>query len=186
MFSGVGLKYMRRTIPSKIQNLSNSIKADEERMKKLVSTFLDDDIPKAIYLKQKDALMRSLVTLKEKKKDLEHQGNNWVEPLRQWILDTKQAAFLSESSDLHEIKAFVQKIGTNPLVRDKTACFAVPAAPSDFIAKHKRDSSFPSTSLRHTSALCEREVSFCVLVRPSSNLFPIQQRLTALAAPSAW
>jgi len=46
-----------------------------------------------------------------------------VEPLRAWILDTKQADFLVKSDNLHEIKAFVQKIGTNPRVRNKSAVF---------------------------------------------------------------
>jgi len=79
---------------SEIQNLSDKIKASEARMEKLVSTYLDGDIPKDIYLKQKDKLMRAALALKEKMKDFEKGRNNWVEPLRSWILDTKQADFL--------------------------------------------------------------------------------------------
>ena len=56
---------------SEVQNLSDSIKANEERMEKLVSTYLDGDIPKEMYLKRKDALMRSLATLRQKEKDFE-------------------------------------------------------------------------------------------------------------------
>ena len=149
---------------SDVQNLSAKIKADEERMEKLVSAYLDGDIPKEIYLKKKDTTMRSLATLNERKKDYERRGYTWVEPLRQWILDTKQGAFLSESSDLYELKAFVQKIGKNPTVRDKTARFAAPP-PSDFIAEKKRIIQFPSSHLRHTSPLAEREVKFCAQER---------------------
>lgn len=65
---------------SEIQNLSSEIKAGEERMDKLVSAYLDGDIPKAIYLAKKDALMRSLAALQEKKKDFERGRKNWVEP----------------------------------------------------------------------------------------------------------
>ena len=111
---------------SEVQNLSDGIKANEERMEKLLSAYLDGDVPKEVYLKRKDVLMRSLAALKEKMKDFERGRNNWVEPLREWILDTKQANFLSSSSDLYQIKSFVQKIGTNPLVRDKSAHFAAP------------------------------------------------------------
>ncbi|KKR24032.1 MAG: Recombinase [Candidatus Yanofskybacteria bacterium GW2011_GWD2_39_48] len=106
---------------SEVQNLSDSIKANEARMEKLVSTYLDGDIAKEMYLTRKDTLMRAILALKEKKKDFERGRNNWVEPLRNWILDLKQADFLSTSNDFHEIKSFVQKIGTNPLVRDKSA-----------------------------------------------------------------
>jgi len=94
---------------SEVQRLANLIKADEERMEKLVSMYLDDDIPKEIYLKKKDAFMRSLATLKQKRQDAERGRQDWVEPLREWVLDTKQADFLSSSDNFPEIAAFVQK-----------------------------------------------------------------------------
>ena len=129
-------------------------------MEKLVSTYLDGDIPKDIYLKRKDKTMRSLATLKEKKKACERRENTWVEPLREWVLDTKQAAFLSSSDNFSEIASFVQKIGTNHAVRDKTARFSVPA-PSHFVAKRRGFLPSRAPAARGSSALCEREVSFC-------------------------
>jgi len=39
----------------------------------------------------------------------------------------QQATFLYESDNLTEIASFVQKIGTNHTVRDKTAHFATPS-----------------------------------------------------------
>src|SRR3989338_4784898 len=96
---------------SEVQNLSDQVKANEARIEKLVSTYLDGDVPKEMYLKRKDALMRVLAALKEKKKDFERGRKNWVEPLRERILDTKQANFLSSSTDFFAIKSFVQ----NPL-----------------------------------------------------------------------
>src|SRR3989338_6196510 len=86
---------------SEVQNLSTQIKADEERMEKLVSVYLDGDIPKDIYLKRKDNIMRSLAALQAKMKDVENGRKNWVEPLREWVLDTKQADFLAKSDSLH-------------------------------------------------------------------------------------
>ena len=73
---------------SEMQNLSKGIKANEERMNKLVSTYLDGDISKVIYLKQKDSLMRSSLSLREEKKVFACGRNKWVEPLKEWILDT--------------------------------------------------------------------------------------------------
>jgi len=52
------------------------------------------------------------------------------------ILDTKQAAFLSSCDDFSEIAAYVKKVGTNPLVRDKSAHFGAPV-PSEFVAKRR-------------------------------------------------
>ena len=149
---------------SESQKLSSKISANEVRMNKLVSTYLDGDIPKEIYLKQKDKLMRSSLALEEKKKVFESGGNDWVEPLREWILDTKQAAFLSSSSDFHKIASFVKKVGTNPLVRDKSARFAAPA-PSVFVAKRRAFLPRTAAKLPCRSPLSAAEVNFCGLSR---------------------
>ncbi|MEX0909678.1 MAG: recombinase family protein [Candidatus Paceibacterota bacterium] len=145
---------------SEVQHLSQKIKADEKRMDKLVSTYLDGDILKEIYLNKKDTIMRSLAALREKEKDVARGINDWVEPLREWILDTKQAAFLSSSSDFDKIASFVKKVGTNPTVRDKSARFGEPA-PSQFVAKQRRI--FPAQFARRSRAsfLSEHEVRFC-------------------------
>ena len=131
-----------------------------ERMNKLVSTYLDGDMPKKIYLKQKDSLMRSSLSLKEEKRAFANGRNKWVEPLREWILDTKQAAFLSESEDYQQIKSFVQKIGTNPTVRDKTAHFAT-TAPSHFVARRQHFLTLHPPVAGTGSALSTDEVRFC-------------------------
>ena len=145
---------------SDVHTLSERIKADEERMEKLVSTYLDGDIPKAIYLKKKDKTMRSLAALKATLKECERGENQWVEPLREWVKDTKQAAFLSSSTDFHKISSFVQKIGTNHAVRDKTARFSVPS-PSAFVAKRRPILLSAAASRRLSPRLNSDEVSLC-------------------------
>ena len=145
---------------SDVQNLSLGIKANETRLERLVSTYLDGDIPKESYLTRKDVLMRATLALKEKMKDFERGRNNWVEPLREWILDAKQADFLSSSFDLHQIKSFVQKIGTNPTVRDKSARFEIPS-PFQFVAERRDIFPNPAPLARGDFPLSEQEVSKC-------------------------
>ncbi len=145
---------------SEVQNLSESIKADEERMEKLVSTYLDGDIPKEIYLKRKDMLMRSLAALRQKEKDFARGRNVWVEPLREWIRDLKQANFLSSSDDLSKIKQFVHKVGTNPVLDDKSPRFSV-ATPFTFAATRRAHLPSPAPSARGASVLSEQEVLLC-------------------------
>ena len=142
------------------QKLSESIKAAEARMEKLVSLYLDEEIPRAAYLKRKDTIMRDLAALKEKKKDLARLGNNWLELLRDWILDIQQANFLSENTDFPKLKSFVRKIGTNYSVRDKTARFT-PASPWRFVAERQGILPLPAPTARATSSLSEREIRFC-------------------------
>ena len=98
------------------------------------------------------------------------RGNTWVEPLREWVNDTKQAAFLSSSTDFHKISSFVQKIGTNHAVRDKTARFAVPS-PFTFVATRRRFLPPCAPSARRESALRAREVSECALILNHARTF---------------
>ena len=154
---------------SVLETLSKDIKACEARLDTLVESYLDGDIPKELYLKKKDENMRATLALKEKKKAFRQQGKYWVEPLREWILDTKQAAFLSSSSDFSEIKSFVQKIGTNPTVRDKTTCFSVPS-PFDFVLAGKARFTLPLARVASPRELSRDEVSFC---DPTGNRTPI-------------
>ena len=142
------------------QNLSEDIKAAETRMEKLVSLYLDEEIPRSAYLNRKDEVMRGLAALKEKKKDFAYTGNNWVEPLREWILDIQQANFLSEHEDMPKLKQLVQKIGTNCSVRDKTARFT-PAAPFDLVAKRQDILASAAASRRLGSSLSSDEVRVC-------------------------
>lgn len=151
------------------ENLSDGIKASEVRLETLVSAFIDGDIPKDIYLKKKDEIMRTTLALKQKKKDSRQQGKNWVEPLREWILDTKQANFLNSSTDFHEISSFVKRIGTNPTVRDKSVCFGAPV-PSEFVAKQHVIFPFPLHASRADVCMTSDEVSLCDL---TGNRTPI-------------
>lgn len=145
---------------SEFQNLSENIKTAEAKMEKLVSTYLDGDIPKTTYLKKKDEILLASAVLEQKKKDFERGMKNWVEPLREWILDTKQADFLSKSENYHEIKTFVQKIGTNPRVRNKSAVFDFCPA-SQFAAKRQTILRSAAASRPRGAILSNREVSIC-------------------------
>ena len=129
-------------------------------MDKLVSTYLDGDIPKESYLKRKDALMRSSAALQEKKKDFERGRKNWVEPLREWVLDTKQALILGSSDNLHEISNFVRKVGTNPTIQSKSMHFRAPP-PSENTARKRAQMHRAMAFAGLGSELNPTEVSFC-------------------------
>src|SRR3989344_1994332 len=79
---------------SEVRELSATSTKSDARLEKLISVYLDGDIEKSIYLKKKDELMRASLNNKEKLQALERGRAQWVEPLRNWIFDTKQANFL--------------------------------------------------------------------------------------------
>ena len=106
-----------------VQNLKNKIAETQEKLDKLVSAYIDGDIPKENYLPKKEELLKQKVSLANDLEDFGRTGKNWLQPLRAWILDTKKADSLTKSDNFHEIKSFVQKIGTNPTLSDKIVSY---------------------------------------------------------------
>lgn len=90
-------------------------------------------------------------------------------PLRAWVFDTKQANFLTSSADLEETSSFIKKVGTNSLIRDKSARFAAPV-PSQFVPSRQRFLAPHISRRRRGLALCAEEVLLC---DPTGNRTPI-------------
>ena len=64
--------------------------------------------------------MKQKLSLETKKRNFGRTGKNWIEPLWRWILDLKEAKILAISNKYPEIKSFIQKIGTNLTLSEKT------------------------------------------------------------------
>jgi hypothetical protein len=87
---------------------------------KLVSLYLDGDIERDIYLQRKDLLLRQKAKFEESFKDFGQQRKNWVEPLRSFVLSLREAVILEKGENYFAWKEFFQKIGSNPILKDKT------------------------------------------------------------------
>jgi len=111
----------------------------QEKLDKLVSGYIDGDIPKENYLAKKEQLLNQKVSLAGDLEDFGRTGKNWIEPLRSWILDIQKAKKLSQSDNFEDIKAFVQKVGTNHQLLDKSASFSF-SEPWDYVALCKAQS----------------------------------------------
>ena len=116
-----------------VQNLKSKLVDTQEKLDKLVSAYIDGDIPKENYLPKKEELLKQKVSLANDLEDFGRTGKNWLQPLRAWILDANKAEKLSASDSFPEIKAFVQKIGTNPLLLNKSVSVSF-GEPWDFAA----------------------------------------------------
>jgi hypothetical protein len=64
-----------------------------------------------------------------------------IESLREWILDTKNATLMASSENLNEMCAFVRKIGTNPVMENKSVTVSF-CPPSEFAFAHKTGADF--------------------------------------------
>ena len=142
------------------QKLSKRIKDSEARMEKLVATYLDGDIPKTIYLTQKDKIMRATLSLREKKKVSAQEGQNWNEPLTEFIKSIKQANFLTTSGDFKALADFVKDLRSNPHIMNKTAHFSIPS-PYNLISQDKDNFAATTSAGRSVKSLTPEEVSIC-------------------------
>ena len=102
------------------QNLKTKLSETKEKLDKLVSLYLDGDIEREIYLERKDLLLRQKAKFEESFKDFGQQRKNWVEPLRSFVLSLREAVILEKGENYFAWKEFFQKIGSNPILKDKT------------------------------------------------------------------
>jgi DNA invertase Pin-like site-specific DNA recombinase len=101
------------------QNLEDKIKETEQKLDKLVNAFLEGTIEKETYLAKKNEIIKTKTALLQKKDDFGRKGNNWIEPLREWIKTAHHAEKVALSKDFDQMKIFTEKIGTNHRLRDK-------------------------------------------------------------------
>ncbi len=113
----------------------------EQKLDELVSLYLDGDIPKENYLAKKNELLKEKVSLNEKLKSARAERKNWVEPLREWILDIKKATQLTSSDNFFETKDYFKKIGTNPVLREKSVSISF-CPPTEFACARKAGEDF--------------------------------------------
>ena len=148
---------------SAVGRLKESERETQEKLDKLVSLYLDGDIPKENYLLKKSDLLKQKVSFASKLESARQERKNWVEPLREWILDMKKATQLVSSDDFSEIKDFLYRVGTNPKLRDKSVSVSF-CPPTEFARKQKTDSilsPFSAPLARADFAMTSSEVRIC-------------------------
>ena len=102
------------------QNLKQEIEDLDKRLDKLLDTHLDGLIPKVEYAEKKQKILNHKIDVSEKLKDFEQKGNHRREPMRLFILDSKQAIIIASEENLEDKKNFLKKIGSNHLLDART------------------------------------------------------------------
>ena len=102
-----------------LQNLGKEIEETKQKLDKLVSGYLDGIIEKETYLQKKEDLIKQKIALETKKDNFRKGKRNWLEPLKNWILEVKQAQNLVSGGDFQQIAKFFKKSGTNRTLLDR-------------------------------------------------------------------
>ena len=126
---------------SVVERIRGNERETQEKLDNLITLYLDGDIPKANYLAKKDELLLQKVSLAHKMDSARQERKNWVEPLREWILDMKKATQLVSSDNFFEIRDYFKKVGTNLQLRDKSVSVSF-CPPTEFAFACKTDSDF--------------------------------------------
>ena len=84
---------------------------------------------------KKDEFIKTKTDLNKKKSDFGRKGNDWIEPLRDFIKTAHHAEKLALSNDFYEIKSLTEKIGTNRRLLSRKTEFGF-IRPYDLIPKY--------------------------------------------------
>lgn len=124
----------RNSLLSEGLRIDKALEETETKLDNLINALLDGLVEREIYLVKKDKLVKRKVELNERKASFAKDGLIWIEPLREWLRALEQAEKLTSSNDLDAVKSFLEKIGTNRLLRDRKV-FLDFAQPFDLILK---------------------------------------------------
>ena len=95
------------------QNLKTKISAVKMRLERLTDAYLNEALELAEYQERKNALTAEKRTLEEKLSNFERKGNQWLELMRNWILEANQAARISREENFKDMRIFLAGIGSN-------------------------------------------------------------------------
>ncbi len=132
------------------QNLKAQIEDLDIKIEKLLDAHIDGLIPKDEYVLKKQKILNQKTELSDKFRGFEQKGNFWLEPMRQFILDSKQAVIIASEENLEDKKNFLKKIGSNHLLSARTFSFS--SKKSWEILLSSRVSEIPAELLRATRA----------------------------------
>ena len=89
--------------------LKHKVFSLDEKLDKLLDSHLENIVSKKDYILKKEKLINEKISLTERIHIIQRQGNNWLEPMRDFILSSKLAKKTAEVGDLYQIKGFKGK-----------------------------------------------------------------------------
>ena len=99
------------------------IKAINEKLQRLLDSYLEQDVERDAYLFKKAELLSQKKKLEEQVLKFQQTQNAWLEPMKQWIVEATNVGNIASEDNLGEKKVLAQKIfGSNLTLSDKKIC----------------------------------------------------------------
>ena len=102
-----------------VSALEAQISGLKDKLNRLLDSHLDGATDKPEYLSKKEQLIREKADLEAKIREIRTKGATWLEPMREFILSSREAKKIAMTGDLHQIRTFLKKIGSNFTVKGK-------------------------------------------------------------------
>lgn len=97
-----------------VQEAREKVAILNQKLQRLLDSYLDQIIEKEIYQQKKRELMSEKKTLDEKILTLEQKRVGWVEPMREWIKEAQTGPKIAGDNDLFQKKVIAKKLfGSN-------------------------------------------------------------------------
>ena len=125
---------------NQIEKVNVGVTTVDIKLDKLMTAYLENALTLPEYQETKNKLMTEKQILKDKLVAFGRVSSSRFEPIVNFLNDCKQAAILAKSSDLAKIREFFQKVGSNPLLRDRALVFS-PRAPFAFVPEIPKNAS---------------------------------------------
>ncbi len=106
-----------------VHALESQIEAIMQKMDKLLDSHLEGVIDKADYVCKKEKFLNEKLALEEEITEIKNKGNNWLEPMREFILSSKLAKKVAQQGDFSQIRTFLKNIGSNFILKGKKCEF---------------------------------------------------------------
>ena len=117
-----------------IQKVNAEASAVNAKLDKLMTAYLENVLTLEEYQTAKNKLVTEKQILKDKLAAFGRVSSSRFEPVVNFLNDCKQAGILAKSDDQCKIREFFQKVGSNPLLRDRALVFS-PRAPFAFVSE---------------------------------------------------
>ena len=117
-----------------VQKVNSEIATIDSKLDKLMTAYLENALTLPEYQETKNKLMLEKHALKDKLSAFERSATIRFEPVVKFFNESKQAKIVAESGDPTKIRSFLQKVGSNPLVLNRSLTFT-PRFPFAFVPK---------------------------------------------------
>ena len=102
-----------------VQSLESEKSTLTDKLSKLLDAHLEDIVDKESYLAKKAELINHKAQISEQMEEIRNKGNNWLEPMRNFILQSRQAKKAAQEGNPMKIRTFLKNIGSNLILKGK-------------------------------------------------------------------